>query len=384
MSNKTDFHIILGMLFLLSFAKIAYAQEELPVDLSNIQADAQTASEAELEPEAPVEVLQYSYPNPDSFSGPNGIKEIQEKVYYNVLPSNSRINDIVEIEAEMYGTPIKNATFVWLVNNREVLKGVGESKLNFVLSEKSRVVVKIITGEGNIVTNTWNFNPKDTTIIWEAKTYTPPFYRGKALYSPESTLVLNAIDLTAKNPLTNTYNNYIWKIEGEVKGDLSGVGKNTYIYKGDLLMQEPLFQVTTSPISTYNKQNADVEDALASLRVQTLKTEIFTYENEPLLGVLFNKQLGSSYTLDKEESGLVSYPIYFGVPSSLAVKYKWYANDELVSQDNNSLFFKKTRSNEQSRLSIDIENPSSLLQTADISYIIDTASNTNFFGFGQK
>lgn len=380
MSNKTDIHIILGMLFLLSFAKIAYAQEALPSDLSTIQADVNAASEAE----APIVNLEYTYPDANSFSGPNGIKEIQEKVYYNVLPSHPRLNDSVEIEAEMYGTPIKNATFIWSMNNKEVLRGAGAHKLNFVLEEKSKVSVQIITGEANIVTNTWNFNPKDTTIIWEAKTYTPPFYKGKSLYSPESTLVLNAIDLTAKNPLTNTYNNYVWKIEGEVKGDLSGVAKNTYVYKGDLLMQEPLFQVMTSPISTYNKQNNDVVDALASLRVQTLKTEIFTYESDPLLGVLFNKQIGSDYTLKDDEGGLVSYPLYFSVSSSLAAMYKWYANEGLVSQNSNSLYFKKTRSNEQSRLSVNIENPFSLLQTADISYIIDTTSNTNFFGFGQK
>lgn len=389
MSNKKDIHIIFCMLFLLSFAHTVYAQTptaaEQAAALAQLQADAQTQASTQTEQTtATEETPRYIYPDTSTFTGPNGIKEIQEKVYYNVLPSSPRIGDEVEIEAEMYGTQAKNATFSWSVNGREISTGIGQYKFSFLLSEKSTVVVKIITGEANIVTNTWQFNPRDTTIIWEARTYTPPFYRGKSLYSPESNLVLNAIDLDTPNPLTNTYNNYVWKVDGEVKGDLSGVGKNTYIYKGDLLMQEPLFQVITSPISTYNKKNTDKTENLASLRVQTLKTEILAYENDPLLGILFNKQVGTNFLFDKEESGLVAYPMYFGTASSLGVQYRWYANDELVGQNINNLTFRRTRSNEQSRLSVNIENPVSLLQSADISYIIDTTSNTNFFGFGQN
>lgn len=383
--HKKDIHIILSMVFLLSFAHPVYAQTPTEAETNAALAQIQTA-QTQTTTETPVidEIPQYSYPDPDTFGGPNGIKEIREKVYYNVLPSNPRLGDEVEIEAEMYGTPIKNATFSWTLNGKEIAKGIGQYKVSFLLTQKSTVVVKIITGEANIVTNTWNFNPKDTTIIWEAKTYTPPFYRGKSLYSPEANLVLNAIDLTAKNPLTNTYNNYTWKVDGEVLGDLSGVSKNTYIHKGDLMMLEPLFQVTTSPISTYNNVNNDNSQALASLRVPTLRTEIFTYENDPLLGILFNKQLGSSFEFDKNESGLVAYPIYFGLSSSLNAQYAWYANDELATQNQNSIAFQRTRSNEQSRLTINIDNPASILQAADISYIIDTTSNSNILGFGKN
>lgn len=366
MNNKKDMPMILAMVFLLSFAHTVYAQTT-------------TTAEAPTE-----EIPTYIYPDASTFTGPNGVKDIKEKVYYNLLPSNPRIGDDVEIEAEMYGTPVKNATFNWTVNGKSLLQGVGANKFSFFLDTKSTVIVNIITGEGNTVTNKWDFNPRDTAIIWEARTYTPPFYRGKSLYTPESSLILNAIDLDSKNPLTNTYNNYIWKVDGEVQGDFSGVAKNTYIYKGDLLMQEPLFQVITSPISTYNKKNTDKEDNLASLRVQTLKTEVFTYENDPLLGILFNKQLGSSFTFNKEESGVVAYPLYFSVGSSRNLQYKWFANDTLASQNQNNIAFKRTRNNEQSRLSINIDNPAALLQSTDISYIIDTTSNSNLFGFGQN
>jgi hypothetical protein len=361
------------MFFLLSFAQTVYAQ-------------APAADVAGQEETVPVVTdLKYTYDDPSTFTGPNGIKEIQEKVYYNVLPGRPQINDDVEIEAEMYGTQVKNAQFTWTINGKEVLKGVGQYKLNFNLFTKSTVRVTILTGEGNTVRNTWEFNPKETDIIWEANTYTPPFYKGKSMFTPESTLVLHAINLDTENPLTNTYADYTWKVDGEVKGDVSGVGKNTYIYQGDLLLQEPLFQVITSPISTYKSKSSKTPDeTLASIRVQTIQPDIFSYENSPLLGILFNHQLGSDFLFKSDETSIVSYPIYFGLASSLNAQYSWYINDDYVSGAKNSITFKKTKSNEQSRLSVGIQNPGALLQSKDISYIIDTSSNTNFLGFGQN
>ena len=323
--------------------------------------------------------LSYSQTQAQDFVGPNGVKEIKEKVYYEVSPTKPRVGETVEISTEMYGTPVKDAYFTWYIDGKEYEKGIGKNTISFFLAKKTKVNVKILTGPGYPAENEWVFNPQNTVIIWEANTYTPPFYKGKSLYTPESALILNAINLDAKNPLTNTYSNYVWKVDGTVKGDESGVSKNTFLYQGDILLQEPYFEVIMQGVSAYRNGKQDVSDdslidSSAALRVQTLETTDFTYESSPLLGVLFNKQFSSSiFKFDKNNTTIVTYPGYFSVPSTLNTSYAWVINDETVRTNTNSITFKKIRDNEESRLSISLQNPKALLQSKDISYIIDTS-----------
>ena len=308
-------------------------------------------------------------------TGPEDIVELKEKVYYNVIPDKPNVGDSVQIEAEMYGTQIKDANFVWKIAGKTFREGVGVNRVSFILSEKTKVDLKIVTGANVTIEKSFQFDPKKIIIVWEAKTYTPPFYKGKSFYSSESSLILNAINLDQENPLTNTYNNYTWKIDTTVKGNESGVGYSSYIYQGDILGLEPLFTVTMTGIISAKDRANNKNTSLGGqslLRVQALPTEIISYEKSPLLGVLFNKTIKPLYNLDKSETTIVSYPTHYAFSSSLSGLYEWYINDVKINSTLNELSFKMKKINEQSRLTVKIENVASILQTRDISYIVDT------------
>jgi hypothetical protein len=309
--------------------------------------------------------------------GGGGIPEIQEKVYYTVLPEKPNAGDLVDISAEMYGTPIKDAVFVWNVNGKLFKSGQGVNKISVYIDKGTKVSVSIITIKGNKLAKEWSFNPENVVIMWEAGTYTPPFYKGKSLYTPESTLTLHGINLDAKNPLTSTYANYVWKMDGSVQGNDSGVSRRTFTYTGDILQEEPYFELLYSSVTNY-KDAITIRSAPVNtrsvLQVQTLDTNIFTYEKTPLLGVLFNKKLDTTFMFDKKETTLVSYPIYYSVFSSLVPKYTWSLNDSVIKTNSNFLSFKKTKDDERSRLDIQISNPLSLLQKHDVVHIIDTTT----------
>lgn len=308
-------------------------------------------------------------------TGPDEIKELEEKIYYNITPEKPNVGDSVQIEAEMYGTKVSDTSFIWKINNKIIKEGLGVNKINFVLESKSKVDLTITTNYGSKIGKIFEFDPKKIILIWESKTYTPPFYKGKSLYTPESNLVLNAINLDQENPLTNTYNNYKWSLEGTVQGDVSGFGYSSYSYQGEILKREPLFGVSVSGVNSYkDKQNNknNVYNNEAVLRVQTLNTEIISYEKHPLLGVLFNKTIKYQYDMDKNETTIVSYPMYYGLSSVLSAVYNWYINDVKINNTSNELSFKKKTEGEQSRLSLKIKNLESILQTKDVLYIIDT------------
>lgn len=305
--------------------------------------------------------------------GAGGVPELQEKVSYTVFPSKPKKGDYVEITAEMYGTPVKNAIFIWNLNGKEYKKGQGLSKISFYVEKDTKVSVAIITMKGAQIFKEWSFNPENVLIFWESNTYTQPFYRGKSLYTPESKLILHAINLDEKNPLTSSYANYVWKINGKVKGNNSGVAKKTYTYQGNILQEEPLFELLYSNITNYQQTTKnETVNTRSILKVQTLQTDVFAYEKTPLLGVLFNKQIKESFLLDKKEATIVAYPTYFSVGSPTNLIYNWFINNELVKTKSNFLIFKKIQDDEKSILDITIKNPKSLLQTKNTSLIVET------------
>ncbi len=307
---------------------------------------------------------------------PGDIPELKEKVYYNITPTRPNIGDTVELEAQMYGTPIQNTSFIWKINGVVFKDGVGINKASFVLSEKTKIDLKITTENGLIIEKTFEFDPKKIIIVWESRTYTPPFYRGKSFFTPEATLVLNAINLDQENPLTNKYNNYTWKKDDTVLGNQSGVGYSSFVYEDDILGIEPLFKVTLSSIKSFNDKNTQKNsfNNEALLKVRALPSEIITYEKSPLLGVLFNKTIKNTYYMNKLEATIVSYPLYYSFSTVFSGLYTWYINDVKINTNLNELSFKKKTNNDRSRMSVEIKNENSILQTRSVTYIIETSN----------
>lgn len=76
--------------------------------------------------------------------------------------------------------------------------------------------------------------------------------------------------------------------------------------------------------------------------------------------------------MNKRESTVVAYPMYYGLSSLLSGIYNWAINDVAINNTSNELSFRKKKDNEQSKLSLKIKNLESILQTRDVLYIIDT------------
>lgn len=322
--------------------------------------------------------------------GAGGVPQLEEKVTYDLLPTRPNVGDTVDIEAKMYGTAVKNAIFSWFIDGKLYKKEQGLNMISVYVNKGTKVNVSILTVTGATLSNEWIFNPEQVKLIWEANTYTPPFYKGKALYTAESAMTFNAINLDAKNPLTNKTADYVWKTDGVVQGSKSGVSKNTYVYQGDILQYEPLFELLYTGVTNFNQikagQKASPVNVRSTLRVQTLESDVFTYEKVPLLGVLFNKKINTIFPVTKPEVTLVSFPVYYSVESALIPEYVWLLNDSVIKRDSNMLSFKKTKDDVQSRLTISVSNPKSLLQSQNISHVIDTTTKVEsslFGGFGN-
>jgi hypothetical protein len=173
----------------------------------------------------------------------------------------------------------------------------------------------------NLSTNL-QLQPVTVELIWEAHSYVPPLYAGKALYpiSGEVTfLSFPPISLGNPNDLT-----YTWKQDGEVQGLSSGVGKRSYTFSGSQFGESPLITVEVS-----NGQTT----AIGVTRINQTTSLVRLYENRPLQGVAFESTLPRTVTTKEKELTIEAYPYFFSGNSRTgsSLTYDWSANGKKLA-----------------------------------------------------
>src|SRR3990167_8183019 len=93
-----------------------------------------------------------------------------------------------------------------------------------------------------LVSPIFRLHAQEVDILWQGKTYTPPFYKGKTLWSSQSKIALLAIPHIsgAGNPVNLTYK---WIKNGTVLGNINGVGKNTLAFTDSILSKPQTIKV---------------------------------------------------------------------------------------------------------------------------------------------
>lgn len=304
---------------------------------------------------------------PDGVSIPGVFPDLKEQISTTVTPQTPKPFQEVTISAEAYGTDLNRATISWSLNGKEVLKGTGEKKFVFkvgAVGSTNRVNLKITPVSGPLITRSFDFTPAEVDVIWEAKTYTPPFYKGKALFSPEAdvTFVAQPNIVQGGKNIAASDAIYKWKVDRRVQGDKSGFGKNTFNYTGSVILKPHLIQA-----EAYAKED-EQNKGLGGAEINPIDPQAVMYESHPLYGILFNKAVGSRYYLDKAESQLAVFPYYFSTLNKNSfVTYKWRLNDTQISApsfESVMSFRKDAKQDGSASVSVVITNATKILQQA--------------------
>lgn len=301
----------------------------------------------------------------DSNTGlPNGI---EEQISITVIPSVPQPGEQVSITVESYSTNLNNADFSWRINGTEQSAGKGLKQFIFSApksGEVANVNLTMLKETGGTITRSFEFAPADIDLIYEAKTYTHPYYKGKALYTSESEIRVIALPNFIENGVQKNSNNltYKWSINGTVDQANSGYGKKTYTYKGSLI-QRPLnvsVEVSAENSSLKGKENIYIEPE---------NVDLVIYENNPILGVIFEKAVIGNFLLNKPEIELQVIPYNFSTSrkESPEVTYSWLMNGEpFVSNQSTNSVVLRNESGEEGLASINVnsEHVNNILQVA--------------------
>ncbi|MDA8611259.1 hypothetical protein N9L18_00110 [Candidatus Pacebacteria bacterium] len=255
----------------------------------------------------------------------------KEELIIKRTPSVPTPGETVEIKIESLSTDLKRATVTWTLNGIVQKQGSGEVNYSFVApnaGQQATVRINVLKEDGKQLNEEFILAPADIDLIYESETYTPPFYKGRSIYSHQSDVKIVAVPNLVSGGIKSGPENiiYTWEKDGVVLQDLSGLGEDTIVFPGRILSRP--FSVTVTAEVT----NSNIK-AKSSIVITPFNPKLIVYESGPLQGNRFDKPIVSTKDFEGEELWLTAVPYFFSVneKDSVLLDYTWLENDKLFS-----------------------------------------------------
>jgi hypothetical protein len=288
-----------------------------------------------------------------------------------ISPTYPRPNENVSISLSLYTGDLNSADITWYKDGKKELSGKGETKYSFVAGtagKESKIEIDIKLLNGISFSKIFTVSPASVNIVWEADSYVPPFYKGKALHPRQGTLKIVALPEFIKNNTKISPEKlvYKWSNAASVYQSQSGYGKNILVIDGSVLgKREAVTVLVTDPSSNMTAES--------SIFITPTDPQIVFYQNDSYYGYLFDLTVPNPLELKTEEVQILAAPYYFTKDKSL--KYNWRLNNQAVPNLSGSMtaIFKKPDeiTSGSSNISLEITNSTRILQQASKSLIIN-------------
>nr|MBA3551211.1 hypothetical protein [Patescibacteria group bacterium] len=113
-----------------------------------------------------------------------------------VTPQNPRPGQKVTISLRSFSVDLERSEVTWGINGVVLQKG--QALTSFIVTAgksgtEQTVNVAVTTVNGSTLTQSVTIRSGDVEIIWQSKSYTPPFYKGKALYPIQGEITAVAV-----------------------------------------------------------------------------------------------------------------------------------------------------------------------------------------------
>ncbi len=283
-----------------------------------------------------------------------------------VTPDTPKANSIATFEVKSYAVDLNRSTISWGVNGVNKLIGMGERKFTATMGPNGKtttITAKITDVDGNTLTKEISITPEDIVLYWQAlDSYTPIFYKGKALPTYESTVRVVAYPDFSQGGSKIKPNNliYTWYRNGVIAEDASGYGKNYITFKMDYTNPQEVIKVVATDINhSLSSEN--------SITITPTDPMVVLYEDAPLTGINYTRALASQVSLLGSEATVIAEPFFFSAKSrnDIRLAYNWFLNNDLVeNQTNPAITIRKATNNGgNSIISVQVNNGSTILQS---------------------
>jgi len=246
----------------------------------------------------------------------------------NMSPEYPRAFEQVKISIQSSSLSLETALITWKIDGRTVLRGTGEQEITFTVGDYGKITFAqvIIETESDVVVRDIPVNPSYVDLVWEADTYTPPFYKGKALQTSEGAVRVVALPHFIRNGrlLTDKELFFQWFHKDGIV--LSGVGKSVYQYHNYFTYKDDTIKIQISlPGGLVQTKNEII--------IPTRDPKILLYEEDPLFGTQYQKAILEKDFLNKKETTYKVAPFFFSIqsPDDANLNYEWSLNNERLN-----------------------------------------------------
>jgi hypothetical protein len=321
----------------------------------------------------------------DSIIDPNSGLPIgvTEQVEIEQIPRIPNPGDLVNLKIISYLTDLNKAQIIWTTEEGVISSGIGNTSISIIAPPSGQSVtvqVRIIKNGGGEILQTISINPAGVDLIYEANTYTHPLYKGKKLFTSESTLrfiaLPNFVDQLG-NKIDDSNLIYTWKVNDVVQ-NTSGFGKNIFVRQGTLIERPVIVSVEVSDLKSNFR-------ASKRMQIRSQAPEIILYENNPLLGVVYEKAIQGEFLLERPQVDFEGVPYFFSVPNKedTSLKWRWAINGfpQQTKLSTENFIVLKNAQNEDGRaiITAQVEHVNNILQTAKNRFDLNfkKVNNTN-------
>ena len=310
-----------------------------------------------------------------------GVPGISDPLTLTLFPENPRPNETVTARIQSFSIDLDAALITWTVNGKEVSSSIGQKTVSVDsgrLGSLSRIDVSVTTPTLSL-SDSIVIRPADVSLVWEADTYVPPFYRGKALHSYNGSFRVTAVpEFVGDNGRAIDSKDliYTWKKNGAVVGEASGYGKNQFVSTQTSYLREG--EDITVEVSSPRESIV----ASRSVTIRPTIPKIIFYEKSGLYGARYQTAVGNRFSLTNDEVTFVAEPFFFSVreKNDPLLSSTWKLNGRELSDfmgDMDITLRRDSNTAGQSEVGITLQHARNVLQGANNVIRITFDEKTN-------
>jgi transposase-like protein len=274
-------------------------------------------------------------------------------------PQNPGANTKTTANIVTYSFDPDVSSYTWTYNGKIIAKGKGQKTAEFTTGDIGTTAVlsvSVVTEKGLSLSKTIKYTVGDFDLLWQAESYTPPYYKSKAKASFGSTIKISAITHGLGNQKNLIYE---WRRNFQNAQSASGLGKDTFSFVFPMTsFQETIRLTVWGPRKEYSLQK--------TITIKNNQPEIIIYEQNPLEGPKFQKAVTGQFDFAQSETVLRAEPYFFPKSDLNELSYKWTMNGKNMETGEQAniigLKYPEDKGVGYTNLMLEISNPKQIIQ----------------------
>lgn len=221
-----------------------------------------------------------------------------------------------------------------------------------------------------LVLPTLQLQAQSVDLLWQGETYVSPFYKGRALWSKQSRITLVALPQgISGNPANLTYK---WIRNGTVLGNINGVGKNTLAFTGSVLSKPETIKIEIL-------SGRGIVLASQSTTITPISPILVVYENNPLYGFMFHREINGTHELKEREVTFTAFPFFFSASNrrDSTLTYEWRTNAGGVERGDSVTYRTPDNASGSSEVRVNTSHKDKIMQDANKNFLIQFENLTD-------